>query len=66
MSYIVMERTCSGIQEDELKAEHFTAEQESVLQQLDAAIQDSIRRDKPYTVMDLKSKRTICAFNHKM
>ena len=66
MSYTVMERTCSGIQKDELKAEHFTAEQESVLQQLDAAIQDSIRRDIPYTVMDLESKRTICAFNQKM
>lgn len=65
MSYIVMELTCSGIQEDELKAEPFTAEQESVLQQLDAAIQDSIRRGKPYTVMDLESIKTICSFNHK-
>lgn len=65
MSYIVMELTCSGIPEEELKAEPFTDKQESVLLQLDAAIQASIRKGVPYTVMDLESKETICEFNRK-
>ena len=65
MSYIVMELTCSGIPEEELKAEPFTDIQEGVLRQLDAPIQASIRRGVPYKVVDLESNATICEFNLK-
>jgi len=65
MSYMVMELTCSGIPEEELKAEPFTDIQESVLLQLAAPIQDSIRRGVPYKIVDLESKATICEFNLK-
>lgn len=65
MSYMVIELTCSGIPEEELKAEHFTDFQEGVLQQLDAPIQASIRRGVPYKIVDIESKEAICEFNLK-
>lgn len=65
MSYFVMELTCAGIPEDELKAEAFNEEQEGILVQLDASIQEKIRRGVPYTVVDLDSGQTLCKFNIK-
>lgn len=65
MSYFVMELTYSGIPEDELKAESFNREQETILAQLDTAIQANIQRGVPYTVVDMDSGQTICKFNIK-
>ncbi|MCF2595266.1 hypothetical protein [Pseudoflavonifractor phocaeensis] len=63
MSYFVMELTCAGIPEEELKAESFSKEQEGILAHLDASIQERIRRGIPYTVVDMDSGQTICKFN---
>lgn len=65
MSYFVMELTCAGIPEEDLKAESFSKEQEGILAHLDASIQERIRRGIPYTVVDMDSGQTICKFNIK-
>ena len=65
MSYFVMELTCAEVPEDKLQAEAFNEEQEGFLVQLDASIQERIRRGVPYTVVDMDSGQTICKFNIK-
>lgn len=65
MSYFVMELTCAGIPEEDLKAESFSKEQEGILAHLDASIQERIRRGIPYTIVDMDSGQTICKFNIK-